>query len=67
MEEVYPPKIRALVNRPNSGAVLKGEIGIYRGKYNSYDFPSQQNYSVSFGLIGTKYEIIEEITQYEIY
>ncbi len=67
MEEVYPLKIRALVNRPNSGVVLKGEIGIYKGKYNKYDFPSQSNYSVTHELIGTKYEIVEDNPQYEIY
>jgi hypothetical protein len=65
--EVYPHKIKAIVNRPNSGVVMKGEIGIYRGISNKYDFPSQQNYSVTHSLIGIKYEIVEDNPQYEIY
>ena len=55
----YPKRIQALVDYPNSGGVKKGEIGIYTGISNEYDFPSQKNYNVV--LNKAKYKILDEI------
>lgn len=67
----YPKKIRALINRPDSGKVMKGEIGIYirkSGNSGVYDFPSQKSYHINPNFNdGERYEIVYDELTYEIY
>lgn len=62
----YPKKLRALVDRPNMGSVLKGEVGVHI-EGNKYNFPSQNPYSVEMEGMGTKYEVVIDEPTYEIY
>lgn len=62
----YPKKIRALVNLPNMGSVLKDEIGIHIER-NKYNFPSQNPYSVDMNSFGILYEVVIDEPTYEIY
>jgi hypothetical protein len=54
----WPKRIKALVDKPNSGYIKKDEIGIHIHD-NIYDFPSQKNYNVSSYYIGSKYEDLD--------
>lgn len=58
--------IQALVDRPNAGAVKKGEIGIIKsldsfGKPYEVDFPSQSRYGIIYeGEKCTRYRVLPE-------
>lgn len=53
-------KVRALIDRPNAGMVLKGEIGIITSTSGSIyvDFPSQQGYILNGGIDESKIELL---------
>lgn len=58
--------LKALIDYPNGGRVLKGEIGIITKEYNGIpsevDFPSQKNYSINNITYknGKSYELMPE-------
>ena len=60
VEKNYNGKwIEALVDWPNGGAVLKGEIAqIYNT--DQANFPSQKNYRVTLSTIGTKFKLLPD-------